>query len=104
MGEIKRIFCQKNINWGFFNDHGYWHCNAHLNNFIVKPPQANSRLTLPLDFDLAFTKEEYINIDLDSKKYGQKDDQNFEQLLLSEYNSMEMSISGLEIMNFKYGI
>jgi hypothetical protein len=70
MGQIKRIFCQKGINWGFFNDHGEWHCNAHLNNFIVKFPTPYKRFTLPLDFDLAFTKEEFINIDLESETYG----------------------------------
>lgn len=66
MGQVKRLFCQKDINWGFFNDHGDWHCNAHLNNFVVAFPEAHNRFTLPLDFDLAFTKEEYINIDLNS--------------------------------------
>ena len=104
MGEVKRVFCEKGINWGYFNDHGYWHCNAHLNNFIITPPQLNKRLTLPLDFDLAFTKEEFINIDYASEAYGKRDDDEFERLLLSEYNSMEMSISGLEIMNFTYSI
>lgn len=39
MGQVKRIFCEKEINWGFFNDHGYFHCNAHLNNFVIKVPQ-----------------------------------------------------------------
>jgi hypothetical protein len=57
MGQIKRIFCEKNINWGFFNDHGYFHCNAHLNNFVIKVPSENKRFILPLDFDLAFTKD-----------------------------------------------
>ncbi len=57
MGQIKRIFCENEINWGFFDDHGYFHCNAHLNNFIVKLPQEGQRLTVPLDFDLAFTKD-----------------------------------------------
>ena len=78
MGQIKRIFCKKGINWGFFNDHNTWHCNAHLNNFVFKHPSLSGRFTIPLDFDLAFTKEQYINIDLDSDKYGQRDDDNFE--------------------------
>jgi hypothetical protein len=40
MGEIKRIFCDYEINWGYFNDHGsLWHCNAHLNNFISTVPK-----------------------------------------------------------------
>ena len=41
MGQVKRLFCENHINWGFFSDHnGEWHCNAHLNNFVVKPPVA----------------------------------------------------------------
>jgi hypothetical protein len=64
MGEIKRLFCEYSINWGFFNDHGYFHCNAHLNNFITKVPKQHQRLILPLDFDLAFIKDEFINIEL----------------------------------------
>ena len=36
MGRIKRVFSEEGINWGFFNDHGNtWHCNAHLNNFVI---------------------------------------------------------------------
>lgn len=56
MGQVKRIFCEKEINWGFFNDHGYFHCNAHLNNFVIKVPHQGQRFILPLDFDLAFPK------------------------------------------------
>jgi hypothetical protein len=56
MGQVKRIFCEKSINWGFFNDHGDWHCNAHLNNFVFARPASQQRLCKPLDFDLAFTK------------------------------------------------
>ena len=104
MGQIKRIFCQNKINWGFFNDHGYFHCNAHLNNFILTKPALNARFTLPLDFDLAFLKEEFINIEKEAESYGQRDDDVFEQMLMSEYNSMEMSVSGVEIMNFRYSI
>ena len=36
----------------------------HLNNFITTVPKINERFIYPLDFDLAFTKDEYINIDL----------------------------------------
>lgn len=64
MGQIKRIFCKHGINWGFFNDHNTWHCNAHLNNFIFTQPVPNQRFSRPLDFDLAFLKSHHINIDL----------------------------------------
>jgi len=69
MGQIKHSFCKNNINWGFYLDHGLlFHCNAHLNNFLVTQPktekESSNFFVLPLDFDLAFTFEEYICIDL----------------------------------------
>ena len=60
MGRIKRVMCEKGISWGFFNDHGTdWHCNAHLNNFIVTQPTLwkDDYFLLPLDYDFAYTKE-----------------------------------------------
>ena len=40
MGRVKRALCENKISWGFFQDHIVeWHCNAHLNNFIVSPPK-----------------------------------------------------------------
>ena len=104
MGLYKRLFCEYGINWGFFNDHNMWHCNAHLNNFIVRRPAPQSHFVLPLDFDLAFTRQEYINIDFESEHYGGRDLENFEQLLLAEYIAMEISVSGVELMNFSYSI
>ena len=83
MGRIKRVFCQNDINWGFFNDHGTnWHCNAHLNNLVVCYPEKDKPLLLPLDYDLAFTKKQFINIDLNSETYGMHDEDLFEQLML----------------------
>lgn len=92
MGEIKRIFCDYEINWGYFNDHGaLWHCNAHLNNFVSMIPKPNGQFLVPLDFDLAFFKKEFIRIDLDEegqKTYGKYDEDQFENFLCSEYQAM----------------
>lgn len=41
VGLIKRIFCNNNINWGYFSDHGVTHCNAHLNNYAILKPSKN---------------------------------------------------------------
>ncbi|WP_233357582.1 hypothetical protein, partial [Vibrio cholerae] len=62
VGKIKRTLIKNDINWGFFKDHGdVFHNNAHLNNFVVLPPINGPNLLGPLDFDLAFTKKDFIN-------------------------------------------
>ncbi len=67
MGTVKRVFCEKRINWGFFNDHGTtWHCNAHLNNFVITEPQLDQWFAYPLDYDLAFFEEEFANLEAGS--------------------------------------
>ena len=96
--------CDCNINWGYFNDHKIDHCNAHLNNFVVLEPKPNGELLAPLDFDLAFSREEFIQIDRESPLYGCNDPLNFEELLQGEFTALQLSISGMELMNFKYGI
>ena len=101
--------CEKGISWGFFNDHGtQWHSNAHLNNFIVTKPKIweenSSFFLLPLDYDLAYTKDEFINIELESENYGCFDENMFENYMCAEYNAMEMSLFGLQLMDFTYGI
>lgn len=109
MGQIKMTMSENGISWGFFLDHGkLFHCNAHLNNFIVTFPEKSSQSSnffiLPLDYDLAYDKEEFINIEEDSNKYGERDDELFENYQCAEYSAMQMSLFGVEIMDFKYGI
>ena len=54
---------------------------------------------------MAFTRDEFINIDLSSTSYGQNDPHEFEQLMMGEYNALEYSLSGMEVMdNFNYKI
>ena len=39
MGQIKITMSKHGLSWGFFLDHGkLFHCNAHLNNFIITKP------------------------------------------------------------------
>jgi hypothetical protein len=62
------------LNWGYFYDHdpNAYHCNAHPNNLVcVAPEYGLDYLAAPIDFDMAFTEDEFINIDVnDSKTYG----------------------------------
>lgn len=104
VGQFKRLLCERGINWGYFNDHKVDHCNAHLNNFVVLQPQADREVLAPLDFDLAFSKQEFVQIDRESPLYGCNDPLNFEELQQGEFSALQLSISGMELMNFKYGI
>lgn len=104
LGKIKKIFILNDINWGYYIDHHPYlaHCNAHPNNFIVLS-QKNKNLVAPLDFDLAFQKDEFINIDYESKTYGKNDKELFDSLLYQEKYQFELSLTGIENMdNFQY--
>jgi hypothetical protein len=48
--------------------------------------------------------EEFICIDLNSEHYGEYSFDEFQKYLCGEFMAMEMSLFGLELMNFKYGI
>lgn len=58
IGKVKRVFIDNNLNWGYYRDHHrqLFHCNSHLNNFVVLPssPEHNFHCLAPIDFDLAF--------------------------------------------------
>jgi hypothetical protein len=50
------------ISWGTYADAMGIHCNAHANNFVVKPPTVGRQTTFlaALDFDMAFTKAGFV--------------------------------------------
>ena len=104
LGRVKKIFILNDINWGYYIDHHPYlaHCNAHPNNFVVLS-QKNKNFVAPLDFDLAFQKDEFINIDYESKNYGKNDKELFDSLLYQEKFQFELSLTGIENMdNFQY--
>ncbi|KAM3142326.1 hypothetical protein pb186bvf_005483 [Paramecium bursaria] len=69
VGRIKRIFIDHDLNWGYFRDHSklMYHTNAHLDNFVVVTDR--EYLLAPLDFDIAFFKEEFVNMEIDFNYY-----------------------------------
>jgi len=105
-GKIKRILQDHKINWGYYADHNVlYHCNAHPNNFIILPQGLSKNLLAPLDFDLAFNKENFINIQEDSETYGKYDERTFDTFLNCERYSLEEALSGEENMaNFGYSL
>ena len=102
-GKLKRIFQDNNINWGTYEDQPYRiHGNAHLDNFVILPKDTsnnlNRNLLSPLDFDLAFFKENFINIriDMESEKYGKPDDGLFDLYFNVERQYLEWELAGME--------
>ena len=59
---------ESDINWGYYRDHhkDLYHCNAHMNNFLVLP-MGHTNLLGCLDYDLAYSKDEFISIEYDQE-------------------------------------
>ncbi len=96
----KRIFQEEDFNWGTFNGQSQFDiiCSSHFNNFIVLPSTKSSLLS-PIDFDLAFTKENFINSNIHSKSFGKFDQRIFDEYLIRELNILIENLSGFYISN-----
>jgi len=100
-GKVKRILQDNDINWGTYEDQPFRiHGNAHCDNYVIIPKRKSKfkNLLSPLDYDLAFLKENFINIriDMDPEKYGLKDDHLFNLYLNIERQYLEWEITGQE--------
>ena len=73
-------------------------CSSHYNNFIVLPSSKSSLLS-PVDFDLSFTKNNFINSDIHSKSFGKFDQRIFDEYLIRELNTLIENLSGFYIYN-----
>ena len=98
--KIKRIFQEENFNWGSFNGQSQIDifCSSHFNNFIVLPSSKSSLLS-PIDFDLAFSKENFINSNIHSESFGKFDQRIFDEYLIRELNTLIENLSGFYISN-----
>ncbi|CAK8992526.1 unnamed protein product [Durusdinium trenchii] len=63
-GETLRALHDAEISWGTYADSMGIHCNAHINNFVVKGPCGLSggakTFLAALDFDMAFTRQNFV--------------------------------------------
>lgn len=61
-GAIVKALHDAGIAWGTYPDAMGIHCNAHVNNLVVKPPGVGrtNRFLAALDFDMAFTQESFL--------------------------------------------
>ena len=98
--KIKRIFQEEEFNWGTFNGQSQFDifCSSHYNNFIVLSSSKSSLLS-PVDFDLSFTKNNFINSDIHSKSFGKFDQRIFDEYLIRELNTLIENLSGFYIYN-----
>ena len=102
VGKIKRNLQDAQINWGSYIDRGCsYHCNAHSNNLIVLP-QGNDSLLLPLDFDLAYSKDKMIVINKECATFGQHDLSYWDNYINAEFVDLSLNLCGAEDYNFKF--
>jgi hypothetical protein len=107
-GRLKRIMQDNNINWGTYEDQPYrLHCNAHTDNYTINKRgwNKNQNILSILDFDLAFFKDNFINISDESQKskFGFPDNNLFDSYLNMERQHLEWEFAGLEnVISFDF--
>jgi len=91
--KIKRIFQDEDFNWGTYNGHSPLDtfCSAHYNNFIVLPAKYSCLLS-PIDFDLSFQRNNFINNDKQSDTFGKHDELKFDKFMNREINKLLYNI------------
>ena len=96
--KIKRIFQEIEFNWGSFNGQSPvdLFCSSHYNNFIVLPKSKCSLLS-PTDFDMSFSKGNFINTDVNSISFKTFDQKVFDEYLIRELNTLLENLGGIYI-------
>ena len=89
VGYIKKMFEEMELNWGTYD----YHCNAHLDNLLVLPFNEKKLYLAPLDFDLGFTRAEFIDLNYKNAK-GIENNLNFDELLEREKNNFTVQLLG----------
>jgi len=92
-----RVLHDAGLSWGTYEDALAHHCNAHANNLVIVPPakgkRASGQLLAMLDFDMAFTSEEFKEFHKSNE--GEDDVQKqFDDVLLMEKNAMMLCLGG----------
>ena len=74
-----------------------------MNNLVVLPKGSEERNYLaPLDFDLAFERKDFVNIEKGHPNFALQDNKYFDFLMNAQRYQMEMGICGIENMSFLY--
>jgi len=98
VAKIKRNLQDAKINLGSYIDRGCsYHSNAHCNNLV-----ALQSLLSPLDFDLAYSKENMIVIIKEVPTFGQHDLSYWDNYINGEFIDLSLDLFGAENYNFKF--
>ena len=88
-GSILGLMHYHQISWGTYTDALGTHCNAHLNNMVIKLPTetecSDRYLLAPLDFDMSFTQRSCL--------------QSFEELITMELAGFRLALGGDSTLN-----
>ena len=83
-GSILGLMHHHRISWGTYTDALGTHCNAHLNNMVIKLPSdilhSHNFFLAPLDFDMSFTEASCL--------------QSFDELISMELLGFRMALGG----------
>jgi hypothetical protein len=83
-GAVQRLLTEHQISWGTYKDLLGDHCNAHPNNLVVLPEgTSNTHFLAPVDFDMAFDKDEFT-----------REESLFTEWIQSEPQALAMEIAG----------
>ena len=93
VGFVKNFFEEIDLNWGTFD----YHCNAHLDNFIMLKNNSKKIFLAPLDFDLAFTRDQFVDLNYINAK-GIENKLNFDDLLEREKNNLIIQMIGFNMI------
>jgi len=89
-GMVKKSFEKNDLIWGTFE----FHCNAHLDNLLMIKKNSFKRLLSPLDFDMAYYKQEFIDLKYKNLT-GIEDKVGFDDLMLREKNYLLIQLLGI---------
>jgi hypothetical protein len=86
------ILHESNISWGTYQDKMGFHCNAHANNLVLDIQE--NQLLYPVDFDMAFTRDSYVDLDFQREDSKDKIESRFMDLLSLEKQGFLLTLSG----------
>mmetsp|Transcript_8684 Transcript_8684/g.11283 ORF Transcript_8684/g.11283 Transcript_8684/m.11283 type:complete len:757 (-) Transcript_8684:284-2554(-) len=94
-GLVCHAMTKQELCWGTYPDATGIHCNAHVNNFVVRAKrEPNESFLCPLDFDMAYEKSEFLSELVDCQHQGIFPS-NFEDIITWEHKlGMRPSLAG----------
>ena len=102
-GLVLRAMHDQGISWGTYADDLGTHCNAHVNNFVILPEDPSNptrRMLAPLDFDMAFTRSNFLLLSApvdDPVAAAQLSAAQLDEWMLLERRGLECCLAGSDL-------